>query len=187
MRLSSDECGRSVNADLILYNGTILTLDPDTPRVEALAIQAGRVLAVGDFHPISALRGLKTQDLDLRGGCALPAFTDTHCHLNAYGLAMDEVDCSPRAAPTIELVKARIRDAGRAAGPGRWVQARAYDDTQLHPPRHPTRWDLDESAPDVPVILRRRCGHVCVANSLALRMAGITASGPRGGGWDNRP
>ncbi len=170
---------RTVEADLLLHNGTILTLDPAMPRVQSLAIAAGRVLAVGDLYSLSSLRGPRTKIIDLEGGCALPAFTDSHCHLNAYGLAMDEVDCSPRAAPTIGDIKAKIAAASRTIPPGQWVQARGYDDTQLRPSRHPTRWDLDESAPDVPVILRRRCGHVCVANSRALQMSGVTASGPQ--------
>jgi len=165
-------------ADLLLVNGSILTLDPAQPRAEALAIRDGRVLAVGDGESLSALRGPRSQVLDLRGGFALPAFTDSHCHLIAYGLAMEEVDCSPEAAPTLETLKARIRDAARERQGTEWVQARAYDDTRLSPPRHPTRWDLDEAAPEVPVILRRRCGHVAVVNSLALRMARITANGP---------
>ncbi len=167
-----------MEADLLLHNGSILTLDPAVPRVESLAIAAGRVLAVGDFRTLSSLRGRRTEIVDLEGGCGLPAFTDSHCHLNAYGLAMDEVDCSPRAAPTLADVKARIATAARSVRPGHWVQARGYDDTQLRPAGHPTRRDLDDSARDVPVILRRRCGHVCVANSLALQMAGITNTGP---------
>ncbi len=167
-----------MDADVLLQNGTILTLDPTSPRAEALAIQTGTVLAVGTRRDLADLRGRQTQVLDLEGGCALPAFTDSHCHLNAYGMAMEEVDCSPRVAPTIQTIKERIAAAARSARPGEWVQARGYDDTQLYPPHHPTRWDLDESAPLVPVILRRRCGHVCTVNSLVLQMAGITASGP---------
>jgi hypothetical protein len=164
---------------LLLRHGTILTLDPAAPRAEALATRDGRVLAAGADHQIAPLRGAATRVLDLHGACALPAFTDSHCHLNAYGLSMDEVNCSARAAPTLEAVKERIAAAARTVRPGGWVQARGYDDTQLRPARHPTRWDLDESAPGVPVILRRRCGHVCVANSVALEMAGINASGPQ--------
>jgi len=167
-----------MHADLLLHNGMVVTLDPERPRAEALALQGGRVLAVGVGTDLATLRGPGTRVLDLQGGCALPAFTDTHCHLNAYGLSMDEIDCSSRAAPTIEAVKERIAAASRTTQAGQWVQARGYDDTQLRPARHPTRWDLDESAPDIPAILRRRCGHVCVANSVALKMAGISASGP---------
>ncbi len=165
-------------ADLLLLNGTVLTLDAARPRAEALALLGGRVLAVGDRVSLADLRGPKTEVLDLHGGCALPAFTDSHCHLNAYGLAMEEVDCSLEAAPTLEAIREKIGEAARAAAPGEWIQARAYDDTRLRPQRHPTRWDLDAVAPDHPVILRRRCGHVCVANSLALRMAGISVDGP---------
>lgn len=167
-----------MQADVLLQHGTILTLDPALPRAEALAIKGERVLAVGTMQELAAMRGRHTRVLDLRGGCALPAFTDSHCHMSAYGLAMEEVDCSSRVAPTIEILKERIAAAARAARPGEWVQARGYDHTELHPARHPTRRDLDERAPSIPVILRRRCGHVCVANSLALQMAGITASGP---------
>ncbi len=179
MRRSSDGVNEStLEADLLLHNGTILTLDPTMPRVQSLAIAAGRVLAMGDLHSLASLRGPRTEIVNLEGGCALPAFTDSHCHLNAYGLAMDEVDCSPRAAPTLAAVKGRIATAARSVRSGQWVQARGYDDTQLQPAGHPTRRDLDESARDVPIILRRRCGHVCVANSRALQMAGITDTGP---------
>lgn len=165
-------------ADLLVQNGTILTLDPARPVAESLAASSGRILAVGDRQILAELRGPDTVVVDLHGGTALPAFTDAHCHLNAYGLAMDEVNCSPAVAPTIDAIKACIAATARGTGPGVWVQARGYDDTDLRPSRHPTRWDLDEVAPDVPVILRRRCGHVCVTNSVGLRLAGITASGP---------
>lgn len=165
-----------MQADLLLINGTVRTLDPGHPEGEALAVGAGRILAIGD--EAIRLRGSRTEVLDLRGGCALPAFTDSHCHLSAYGLAMEEVDCSPAAAPTLEALLVRIAAAARAAPPGQWVQARGYDDTVLRPARHPTRWELDAVAPATPVILRRRCGHVAVVNSLALRLAGITADGP---------
>jgi predicted amidohydrolase YtcJ len=167
-----------VYADLLVQNGTILTLDPARPVAESLAAASGRILAVGDRQILAELRGPGTVVVDLHGGTALPAFTDAHCHLNAYGLAMDEVDCSPAVAPTIDAIKACIAATALGTGPGVWVQARGYDDTDLRPSRHPTRWDLDEVAPDVPVILRRRCGHVCVTNSVGLRLAGITASGP---------
>lgn len=167
-----------MHADLILQNGRVLTLDPAAPAAEALAVRGDRVLAVGRTADLADLRGPRTEMLDLRGACALPAFTDSHCHLNAYGMAMDEVDCSKTAAPTIDAVKARIGTAARTASPGQWVQARGYDDLDLDPPVHPTRWDLDEVAPNAPVILRRRCGHICVANSRALAIAGITVSDP---------
>ncbi len=169
---------RPTSADLIVLNGTVRTLDPARPLTEAVAIRGDRIAAVGARETIEAWRSPQTEIFDLKGGCVVPAFTDAHCHLNAYGMSLTEIDCSPERAPRLEDILRLIQEAAVLTPPTEWVQARGYDDTRLVPPTHPTRWELDRVAPHVPVILRRRCGHVCVANTTALQLAGITRDSP---------
>lgn len=162
--------------DIVLVNGDVITSDPTNPRVSAIAIRDGYVAAAGTKDEALAHR-TGAEVIDLRGRTVVPGLNDAHCHPMQVGLAAGEVDARPEAAPDIGALAGKLRE--RAAGePGRWILARGYDDTRLDDRRHPTRADLDAAAPDHPVLLRRACHHVAVANGRALSLAGITADTP---------
>ncbi|MCX2726475.1 amidohydrolase [Thermomicrobium sp. 4228-Ro] len=165
-------------ADLVLRNANVLTLDPAQPRAQALSVWRGRILAVGDEDRVLEDAGPGTRILDLAGATVLPAFDDAHCHPIGLGLALEWVDVSPEAAPTLARLLDRLAEAARSLPPDRWLLARGYDDSRLDVRRHPTRWELDTVTGDRPAIVIRTCGHMLVANSAALARAGITRETP---------
>lgn len=145
---------------------------------EALAIGGGKVLATGSAADLAPLVGPGTRVIDLAGRLAIPGLNDAHMHLLPYGLAMAEVDLRPKAAPTLQaLLDALAARAARTA-PGDWVIGRGYDHFELDVERHPRRDELDAACPDHPVYIVRTDGHLAVANSRALALAGITDDTP---------
>lgn len=166
-----------IAADRILYNGSIWC-GRDDGRCEAVAVWQGRVLATGSSEKILALRGPQTEVIDLEGRFACPGLVDNHLHLIATGLVMGMVDVTPDAAPTLETMVAAIAARAAQTPKGEWVLARGYDQVKLDTGVHPTREDLDRAAPDHPVLVTRACGHVAIANSVALQRGGVTESTP---------
>ncbi|ODT55330.1 MAG: amidohydrolase [Methylobacterium sp. SCN 67-24] len=166
-----------IEADLILHNGRIWC-GREEGISEALAVWQGKVLATGSNADILDLKGPSTEVIDLEGRFASPGLIDNHLHLIATGIAMGFVDATPAAAPTLAALMERISKRAATTPKGTWVRSRGYDQVKLDTGRHPTREDLDRAAPDHPVLLTRACGHVSIANSRALELAGITEATP---------
>ncbi|MDW6025760.1 amidohydrolase [Mesorhizobium sp. BAC0120] len=164
-----------VEADLILHNGQIWCGLEEGNR-QALAIWQGKVLAAGTDDEILGLKGAGTRLVDLEGRFACPGLNDNHLHLISTGLVMNWVDVTPEAAPTLDALLASVAKRAAATPRGGWVRARGYDQVKLDTGRHPTRAELDRAAPDHPVVVTRACGHVSIANSKALELAGVTES-----------
>ena len=175
--------------DLILHNASVITMNPQRPRAEAVAVRQGRIAAVGSEGEVASLRTAETRLLDCGGGALLPAFIDAHAHLLAYAASLLSVDCGPAAVRSIDDIRRAIEERARATPPGRWLRAFGYDETALAERRHPNRHDLDAAAPQHPVRLIHGSGHACVLNSLALRLAGIdiTSEEPPGGYMEREP
>ncbi|MCF4129669.1 amidohydrolase [Methylobacterium sp. SyP6R] len=164
-------------AETILTNGRVFC-GLKEGMAEAVALWAGKVLATGSAAELEPLIGPGTRVIDLRGRLATPGLYDAHMHLLPYGLGMLDVDVTPAAARTLDDLLGKIRARAKALPPGRWILARGYDQFELDVKRHPLREELDAVAPDHPVSLVRACGHVTIANSMALRLAGIDESTP---------
>ncbi|ETX27464.1 amidohydrolase [Roseivivax isoporae] len=171
-----------VAADTVLTGGTVWC-GLGLPTAEAVALFAGRVLATGTADEIAALVGPETRVVDLKGRLATPGLNDAHMHLLPYGTAMAEVDLRPRVAPRLSDVLEAVRARAETLPPGEWVIGRGYDHFRLDVGRHPLREELDEAAPDHPVYIVRTDGHLAVANSRALALAGIDEDTvpPKGG------
>lgn len=166
-------------ADLVLLNGTVLTLDGLGRRSTALAARDGRVLAVGGDRDLLSLVGERTRVVDLAGRAAMPGFIETHNHPAFFGLTLAaQVDAGSPPNETIGDIVDRVAEAVRHAEPGQWVRGYRYDDTLLEDDRHPDRTDLDPAAPDHPVCLMHVSGHFCTLNSVGLRAAGIDRATP---------
>ncbi|MDI3339955.1 MAG: amidohydrolase [Sphaerobacter sp.] len=165
-------------ADVVFLNGRVLTMDPAQPRASAVAVLGNRIVAVGDDATVRAEARTNTRVIDLGGRTLLPGLNDNHCHPMYYGFNLAKVDASPRSTPTLDTLLERYAEAAATRPAGSWIQGWGYDDTRLDVQRHPTRWDLDRVTPNHPAILTRTCGHMSVVNSVALRMAGITAETP---------
>lgn len=164
-------------ADLILSGGPVWC-GLEQGFAEALAVRDGLVLAAGPAAEIEVLAGRGTRRIDLRGRLAMPAFHDAHMHLMSLGRNAAKIDARAEATATIPELVDKIGMRAKAARPGTWVFATGYDHDRYPDKRHPTRWDLDKAAPDHPVWVQRCCGHMGVANSAALRLAGIDRDTP---------
>ena len=164
-----------MTADVILAGGPIFR-GLAAGHTDALAIGAGRVLALGD--DARALAGPDTRYIDLAGRCAIPAFNEAHMHLLAFGLGLKQVNLRAEQVTTLAEIQSRIREAAARTTPGEWVLGRGYDHAALDINRHPTVAELDAAAPENPVFITRTCGHMGIANTAALRAAGIGHNTP---------
>jgi predicted amidohydrolase YtcJ len=167
-------------ADLALINGKIVTMDHERTIAQAVATKWDRILAVGADGDIKKHIGAETQVIDLLGRTVIPGMIDTHCHMIATGMSnTTDVDLSEEAGvgSMIDLKK-RIAEKAVQAKPGEWVAGVREDDQKLAEKRHPDRFDLDQAAPDNPVIVSTVGGHYYIANTQALRKAGITRETP---------
>jgi len=164
--------------DCILFNAGVITLDPERPSAELVAIKGNRIVGVGNKDDLLRFKGAGTKLIDCEGGTIIPGFNDAHCHPLAYASTLLYVDCSPAAATNIAEIQGRIRQRVKRTPKGKWIRAAHYDELGLFEKRPPNRWELDEAAPVNPVILVHRYGQDCVLNSLALQVAGITRETP---------
>ena len=156
-------------ADLIVFGGVVLTVDADFSVAEALAVRDGLVLAVGSDEEIRPLAGPDTRTLDLDSRTVVPGFADNHLHGAGGG---DGVDLS--RVRSLEALLAAIAERARDSGPGALVVTNSdWHEAQLREQRLPLRRDLDEAAPDNPVVVVRG-GHEYILNSRALDNWGIT-------------
>ena len=174
-------------AELVLLNGTVLTLDHRDSRVTALAIRDGRVLCTGSDRDALRFAGERTRIVDLAGRTALPGFIETHNHPISAGNKLRGVfSAATPPNETVADIVARVEAMTKEVAPGEWIRGMRYDDTLLRDMRHPTRHDLDRVAPDHPVYLVHVSGHLGVANSYALRQAGINFETPEPVGGEIR-
>lgn len=169
-------------ADVVLRGGPIFR-SLDSPTVDALALWSGRVLAGGGADDIAPLIGPDTKVIELRGRAAMPGFNDAHQHLLSLGRSMMQVNLRPGTVDTLDELLAAIEKCVDETPAGGWIFGGRYDHYYLDVKRHPLREELDRVAPDNPVFIKRTCGHMGVANSRALAIAGIdeTTPDPQGG------
>jgi predicted amidohydrolase YtcJ len=160
-------------ADLVLVNGRILTVDPNDAVVEAIAVTGGKIAAVGSTEQIKSRVGDRTRVIDLHGRTATPGLLDSHVHFSEAG-ALFTIDLSDVGVTNIDDVKARVAAQVKTLQPGEWVRGQGWDEGKLAERRYITAADLDAIAPDNPVWLQQATGHYGVANTYALKIAGIT-------------
>ncbi len=156
-------------ADLILYDGKIVTVDKTFRVVQALAVKGDRILAVGTNKEILSLAGPGTTRIALHGKTVLPGLIDSHVH--AADASMYEFDHPVRDMETISDVCDYIRERAAALGPGKWISISQVFITRLREQRYPTREELDRAAPENPVVFQT--GPDASLNSLALKLSGI--------------
>jgi len=169
-----------VPADLILNNGHIVTMDSERSVASALAVRNGRIEAVGTDQVVSSCAGVTTKKVDLKGRTVLPGFIDVHTHALSWaeGVVSEEVDATYPKIHTIEEIKSEVAEHAKTAMAGEWVRGAGWDDAKLNEHRYLNKNDLDAAAPNVPVYLIHVSGHLGVANSAALKAAGIDRNTP---------
>jgi len=163
--------------DLILYNARIYTVDVDQPWAAALAIRKHRIVAVGSNDEVLTLAGQGTRTLDLGGSLVLPGLCDAHIHFMAYALGLQDVPLAD-AASKAEMLR-RIGDRVAGLPHGAWITGWGWNESRWGETAFPVATDLDPvTGPDHPALFSRSDGHGAVANTAALRVAGITAATP---------
>ncbi|WP_458096149.1 amidohydrolase [Roseomonas sp. WA12] len=155
---------------------------------DAVLIVDGRVAAVGTVDEVEGAAPAGVKRLELGGRVAIPAFNEAHMHLLPYGLGLSQVNLRAEQVTTLDEVLKRVGDAAKQAPKGAWVLGRGYDHGALDVGRHPTAAELDSVSPDNPVYIVRTCGHMGVANSAAMKAAGIghNTPDPEGGAIERR-
>jgi len=165
-------------ADLILTNGTVYTVDKEFSTAEALAIKDHRILAVGSSREI--LNGYEADEVrDLDGRYVYPGWIDPHCHFFGYGMNLNAVDVA--GTGSVEEIIEILKDF-HEKHPGAWITGRGWDQNDWEVKEFPDKSMLDKHFPEAPVLLRRIDGHAAWANSRALEIAGVTADSYVGGG-----
>ena len=169
-------------ADLVLRNGKIVTMDPKTPRAQAIAITGDRVTAVGTDATIHRYVGPRTRVIDLHGYLAVPGFNESHGHFMGLGSSLTQLKLM--GVPSWQDIAAMVAAAAKTAKPGAWIQGRGW---------HQEKWNrapgrvvkgfqtndlINDAAPNNPVLLEHASGHALIANAKALELAGVTADTP---------
>ncbi|AHK46701.1 MULTISPECIES: amidohydrolase [unclassified Ensifer] len=176
----SSSTAANAAADLIAVNGDVRTVDPNTPRVEAFAVEGGKFVAVGTSAEIRSLADDKTTVLDLGGKTVTPGFIDGHTHLTSGTDYVTGVDLS--YIPDKETWLKKIKEADERLPPGVWITGGGWDYT-LKEGKLPTKEDIDAVVKDRPVVLRDIDFHSIWVNTKALEIGGVTAKSevPAGG------
>jgi predicted amidohydrolase YtcJ len=161
--------------DAIYVNGNIWTGDAAQPKSEAMAIANGSIVAVGSTDEIRKLASKSTRVIDLQRAPVVPGFIDNHVHFVSGGLALDQVDLRDAATPA-EFTR-RIAEAAGRLPKGRWIKDGNWDH-ETWGGQLPTRDWIDQQTAATPVFVSRLDGHMALANSLVLRLAGIDEKTP---------
>ncbi len=173
-------------ADLVLTNAIIATFDENHPRASMIAIRGERIVAVAynisdaikseQAADVEALIGPNTRVIDLHQQFAMPGFNDAHVHIFSAAYAKLEIDFTGvnSVAEFQERIRARLTDYK----PDEWILGRGWDHTLWPEKRFPTRQDLDAISTNYPMLFGRLDGHVAIASSRALKIAGITRNTP---------
>ena len=173
--------------DTILHNANIITVDSKHPRAQAIALFGERILAIGSNDKVLGLSTSFTRKIDMNGNTITPGFIDAHSHPGGSGRRhLIDIDCS---LDSIEKIKDLVRERASKLASGEWVFGFKYDDTKTSEGRYINRQDLDEAAPNHPVIITHRGGHTAFVNSLAMKMSKVDENtpDPNGGHFEKDP
>lgn len=163
-------------ADLIILNAKVWTVDKTHPTAQAVAVLGDRIVAVGSNGDVEAWHGIRTRTIDASGKRLLPGFNDSHVHFVDGGLSLDSVQLND-ATSAAEFAR-RIGEQVKKTPKGEWVTRGDWDETKWTPAAMPSKELIDPVSLDTPVFVSRYDGHMALANSVTLRLAGITAQTP---------
>ena len=171
MTLSAHADKPTLAPELIITNGVVHTMDPSRPVAEAIAILGNRIVAVGKNDEIKKLAGSNTPIIDAKKRLVLPGFNDAHVHFLSGGFQLSSVDL--RDADTPSEFAERIRRFANNLPSGRWITGGDWDHERWPDAKLPTKELIDRFTPNTPVFVNRLDGHMALANSLALKLAGV--------------
>lgn len=169
-------------SDLVLKNGNIYTVDERRPKAEAVAVKGDRIVFVGSNRDVQKYVGKSTRVIDLKGRTVVPGMTDSHQHLSGVGFR--EMTLNLEGVNSLEDFLAKVKARVEQVKSGEWITGRGWIETFWKPPVFPTRAQLDQVAPNNPVILTRADGHASVVNSVALKLSNVDKNTPNPFGGD---
>ena len=161
------------SATLIVTNAAVYTVDKQQPKAEAVAVIGDRIVAVGSRADIDLWRGPKTKVIDAGGKLLLPGFNDAHVHFIQGGAQLEQVQLTDAATPE-EFAK-RIAAQVKKTPKGEWILGGRWDETKWPKPELPTKELVDSVTGDIPMFVERYDGHEALANSAAMKLAGVDA------------
>src|SRR5688572_28005347 len=161
-----------MTADLIVVNAKVRTMDPSNAVAEAVAITGNRITHVGSSTDVKSMAGPRTRVIDAGGRLVLPGFNDAHVHFLSGGFHLAGVNLSD--AKTLEEFVRRIGDFAKKLPSDRWITGGRWDHEHWPDAPLPTKELLDPVTPNTPVLVSRLDGHMALANSLALKLGGVT-------------
>jgi predicted amidohydrolase YtcJ len=161
-----------MNADLVILNAKVRTMDPANPAGQAVAIFGNRIAAVGSTADIRTLAGRSTRTIDAGGQLVLPGFNDAHVHFLMGGFQLANVDLRDAKSP--QEFAERIARFSEKVPTGQWILGGEWDHERWPGAPLPTKEWIDAATPNNPVFVSRLDGHMALANSAALRLAGVT-------------
>ncbi|MEE9288367.1 MAG: amidohydrolase [Bacteroidota bacterium] len=167
-------------ADVILYNGSVYTVDREFSVAEAVAVRGKRIVGVGSTDDILSRFEAKEM-VDLQGKTVYPGFIDAHAHFLGLGISLRMLDFVGTSSP--DQITAMVRDRVRKLKPGQWIRGRGWDQNDWSVKKFPTHEILDAVGPNNPVYLGRIDGHAVWVNRIVMDLAGITGEtrDPEGG------
>ena len=163
-------------ADLIINNAKIWTVDKAVPTAQAVAVLGDRIVAVGSNADVDLWRGPQTLVMDGGGKLLVPGFNDAHVHFISGGSQLDNVQLND--VTSAEEFTRRIGAQAKSIPKGHWILGGDWDETKWTPAEIPTKQTIDSVTPDTPVFVSRYDGHMGLANSVAMKLAGIDKSTP---------
>ncbi len=167
-----------MQAELLLVNGQIYTMESDQPKATAVAMKGNRIVAVGGDEDLSFAVAPGARVVDLGGRAVIPGLIDAHVHFGSYSLGVYRGEIDLDNVPTKEEAVERVAEAARRVPPGRWLQGAGWNKNIWPEPSFPTASDLDTVAPEHLVALEDKSHHATWVNSRALERANITAETP---------
>lgn len=174
-------------ATLVLRGGKVVTMQDERPTAAAVAVLGDRIAAVGSEDDIDRWIGTGTKVIDCRGRLVVPGFIEGHAHFTSLGESKLKLDVS--SATSWDEIVAKVVEASKTTPRGKWIVGRGWHQgkwrqpPQAHVEGYPTTFELSQAVPDHPVLLTHGTGHMVLANSKAMELAGITSDtkAPRGG------
>jgi predicted amidohydrolase YtcJ len=171
LALTAISASAQLRADLVVTNANIRTMDTKRTVAKSVAVMNGKIVAIGSEADTRTFVGPGTRVIDARGRTVVPGFNDAHVHFMETGAQLSSVDLRDAKSPQ-EFVE-RIRAFAAKLPKGRWITGGQWDHENWTPNNLPTAALIDSATPDHPVFINRLDGHMSLANSLAMRMAGV--------------
>ena len=160
-----------LEADLVVFNGNVITMDSNSPSATAIAVKNFKFLLVGSDNDVLELLQSAKRVIDLGGNTVVPGFVDAHTHITHAGLRKSHVNLS--GAKSLEEAQQALRRAAEEKAPGEWIRGYGWDESKWPVREYPTKKDLDEVSTKHPIAIDRMDEHLTSMNTLAIERLGI--------------